>query len=125
MIPSQLAKEVESLRGEGFTVDLHDMGDWAEIVIHDRPLPPSLNKSSTTLRLKFPAAYPNGKPDMFWTEEGVLLTNGQVPRSADCIEEAHGKRWRRFSWHPKSWCPGIDGLRTFLEFVNSRLAKAE
>jgi hypothetical protein len=61
---------------------------------------------------------------MFWTDEDLLLANGSVPRSGDAIETALGRRWRRFSWHPANWNPGSDNLRTYLEFVNTRLAKA-
>lgn len=62
---------------------------------------------------------------MFWTDVGLGLKDGQTPRSADHIEEALGKQWRRFSWHPQNWNPGVDNLRTYLEFVNNRLSKME
>jgi hypothetical protein len=52
-----------------------------------------------------------------------LLANGNVPRSADGIETHLGRQWRRFSWHLTKWNPASDDLRTYLEFVNSRLAK--
>ena len=94
------------------------------VTISDYPLPPGYSCATTTLLLKLPVSFPNGKPDMFWTEEGLLLANGQIPTNADNIEEALGKKWRRFSWHPQNWQPGVDSLFTFLEFVNLGLQKA-
>jgi hypothetical protein len=60
---------------------------------------------------------------MFWTDKDLVLVNGAVPKSAELIETTQGKEWRRFSWHPQKWNPGVDDLRTYLEFVNNRLAK--
>jgi hypothetical protein len=124
MIPPQLVEEVEELRREGYSVDLVEAEGWANAVFHNYPVPPGYSKASTELLLKFPISYPNGRPDMFWTDEDLTLTGGQIPRSADSIETSLGKRWRRFSWHPQNWNPGVDSLRTYLEFVNNRLAKA-
>jgi hypothetical protein len=61
---------------------------------------------------------------MFWVEPDVTFANGAVPKNAELIEAAIGRQWRRFSWHLQNWNPGRDGLKTYLEFVNSRLAKA-
>ncbi len=124
MLPSQLVEEVEELRREGFSINLTEAEGWANVVFHNYPVPPGYSKVSTDLLLKFPISYPNGRPDMFWTDEDLTLTGGQVPRNADAIETPLGKRWRRFSWHPRNWNPGVDSLRTYLEFVNNRLAKA-
>jgi hypothetical protein len=60
---------------------------------------------------------------MFWTDEDLTLPDGKAPQNADVIETYFGKRWRRFSWHPQKWNPGADDVRTYLEFVNNRLAK--
>lgn len=125
MLPPQLVEEVQELRNEGYEIDLIEAEGWANVVFHGYQVPAGYPKGSTDLLLKFPMSYPNGQPDMFWTEEDLLLANGAVPRSADAIETALGKRWRRFSWHPANWNPGRDSLRTYLEFVNGRLAKTE
>ncbi len=125
MLPSQLVAEVEELRQESYAVDLIEAEGWANIVFHSYPVPPGFSKRSTELLLKFPISYPNGRPDMFWTDQDLTLEGGRIPRNADSIETALEKPWRRFSWHPQNWNPGTDNLRTFLEFVNVRLAKAE
>lgn len=124
MLPPQLVEEVEELRREGYAIDLVEAEGWANLVTHGYRLPPGFNKASTELLLRFPMSYPNGRPDMFWTDADLLLANGTVPRNGDAIETGLGKQWRRFSWHPTNWNPGRDNLRTYLEFVNNRLAKA-
>lgn len=124
MLPTQLIEEVEELRAEGHAIELTAGDGWANVVFHNYKVPSGFNKRVIDLLLKFPLSYPNGRPDMFWTDQDLLLENHSVPQSADAIETALGRQWRRFSWHPKSWNPGVDNLRSYLEFVNNRLAKA-
>lgn len=123
MVPDQLEKEVEELRSEGLSVELKEAEGWIIILIYNYPLPRGYSRKDTKLLLKFPLSYPNGKPDMFWTGTDILLENGQVPQSAEQIEPALGSEWRRFSWHLQNWNPAVDNLKTYLEFVNNRLAK--
>jgi Prokaryotic E2 family E len=125
VLPAQLVEEVEALRKEGMEVELSEEGDWANIVIQDSPLAHGFNKKTTTLLLKFPLGYPNARPELFWTDRDLTLADGSVPASAEVFEQHLGREWRRFSWHPSSWNPGVDNLRTYLEFVNNRLAKRQ
>jgi hypothetical protein len=124
MVPAQLTEEVEALKKEGHSVELIEAEGWANMVFHNYPVPHGYNHETTELLLRFPLSYPNGRPDMFWTDEDLKLKDGRIPRSADSIETPLGKRWRRFSWHPQNWNPGADNLRTYMEFVDSGLAKA-
>lgn len=123
MLPSQVVDEVESLRKTGYTVELIEAEGWANIVFEDHPLPAGYNKATTQLLLRFPLSYPNGQPDMFWTDADLTLASGGIPQNGDQIEIYLERQWRRFSWHPSSWRPGSDDLRTYLEFVNSRLER--
>src|SRR6185436_15376036 len=123
MIPEQLAREVEALRHEGLNIELREAEGWANILIHQHPVPKGYSKNVIELLVKAPLSYPNGKPDMFWTDKDLVLKNGQVPKSAESIERALEKEWRRFSWHPQNWNPAYDNLKTYIEFVNTRLAK--
>lgn len=116
-------KEVEELRQKGFGVARSDTDKFAILIIDAYRLPAGWSKEETRLMLKLPASYPNGKPDMFWTDEDLMLANGSVPEKGDVIEEHNGEKWRRFSWHPKSWTPGRDNIHTFLAFVDRRLAQ--
>lgn len=124
MIPVLLFQEIEECRKEGYSVDVLEADGWANVVFHNYAIVSGYNKSATELLLKIPMSYPNGRPDMFWTDEDLVLRGGGIPRNADAIEPALGKRWRRFSWHLQNWNPGVDNLRTYLEFVNNRLTKA-
>lgn len=123
MLPAQLVEEVAALRADGHSVELIEQEGWANILFADYPLPTGFNKKSTTLLLMFPLSYPNGQPDMFWTDRDLTLADGRIPSQAEVMQSALGKQWRRFSWHPQQWNPGVDNLRTYLEFVNNRLAK--
>jgi|SRR5438105_531241 len=124
MLPPQLVDEVAELRGKGVEIELTEADGWANVVIQKYFVPAGYSKSSTKLLVKSPLSYPNGRPDMFWTDEDLTLAGGKIPQNADNIETPLGTRWRRFSWHPQNWNPGTDNLRTYLEFVNNRLAKA-
>lgn len=124
MLPSELVREIEEVRGEGHAVDLVEAEGWANAVFSAYRVPPGFNKTATALLVKFPMSYPNGRPAMFWTDESLLLKDGRPPQSAELIESALGSRWRRFSWHPQSSNPAINSVRTYLEFINARLDKA-
>lgn len=125
MLPEQLLRDVEQLRADGHDVDVLDGDGWAYVIFHEYPLPPRYSRSTTELLIKIPISYPNGKPDMFWTDPDVTLSDGSIPQAAQKLEDAVGRQWRRFSWHAQNWNPGTDDIRTFLEFVNNRLAKAQ
>jgi hypothetical protein len=124
VLPAQLVEEVAELHREGWAVELtHDAG-LAAIVVRGYPLPEGYSTASTTLLLRFPLSYPNGQPDMFWTDPETTLADGRSPQGADVVEEHLGRPWRRFSWHLQRWNPGTDDLKTYLEFVNTGLKKA-
>ena len=124
MVPEQLEKEIENLRENGYLIELIEEDGFANTIFHDYPVPSLYNKTSTTLLIKVPLSYPNGRPDMFWTDEELLLSNGEEPNQANVIETSLGKRWRRFSWHPQAWNPASGVLDMYLEFVNLGLFKA-
>lgn len=126
MLPVQLVDEVKALCEGGLIATLSESDGMANIEIVDYPVKSRYyNKSSTVLLLRIPLSYPNGKPDMFWVDENFLLKDLRVPKSAEQVESWLGKHWRRFSWHPSNWNPGVDNLSTYLEFIDNRLAKPE
>lgn len=124
MLPERLVEDIKALADAGFAVVLTESGGMACAVFSGHPLPRGYNRCSSDLLLRLPLSYPNGKPDMFWLESDVLLANGSVPKSAEHIETYLDRKWRRFSWHMTHWNPAQDDFRTYLEFVNSRLAKS-
>ena len=123
MIPACLQEELKALSGDGWKHELVEAEGTACVVFSAYPLPRGYSKKASDLLLMLPLSYPNGKPDMFWLEPDVALAGGGVPKSADQIETHVNRQWRRFSWHVSSWNPATDNLRTFLEFINCRLAK--
>lgn len=121
MVAETLLQEVAGLRELGHKVEIIESDGVINLVIEDFPLPPYYNKKSTTLLLRLPVSYPNGNPDMFWTDADLMRLDGQVPTKADQIETYSGKQWRRFSWHPQGWKPGTNNLCMYLEFVSNGL----
>lgn len=122
MFPEQLNLEMKDLSEEGYKITAEAKDDgFIHLISDGYPLPPGYKKQSTKLLIKVPISYPNGKLDMFWTDDDLQFTNGQFPKESVTIETIYGTKWTRFSWHPKNWNPGKDNLRTFLEFVNCRL----
>lgn len=114
---------VDQLEGQGYEIRRCSERGYTVLILTAYPLPDGWSKAATDLLLKLPASFPNGAPDMFWTSEDLTLANGAVPVKGDVIELACGRRWRRFSWHPKSWSPATDDIHTFLQFVDRRLAQ--
>ena len=122
MIPDQLNLEINEFASEGYKITTEAKDDgFIHLVFEAYSLPSGYKKEFTKLLVKAPASYPNGKLDMFWTDEDLLFSNGQVPKEGITIEIIYGMKWMRFSWHPTKWNPGKDNLRTFLEFINRRL----
>jgi len=126
MIPEQIQSDIDALKEQGWSVSGELMGDGFVHVIFDQfDLPAGFTPSTTKLLIKVPQSYPNGHPDMFWVDEGVRLSNGNVPEKADQLEQIHEQTWRRFSWHPSKWNPGEDTIRTFIEFVRVRFNRKQ
>ena len=124
MATETLLREVEGLRASGLTVELVEADGVVYLRFEDYSVPTYYSKQCTTLLLRLPMSYPNGNPDMFWTDVDLVCSNGHTPTQADQIETYLGKQWRRFSWHPQGWNPGTGNLLMYLEFVNSGLLKA-
>lgn len=124
MAADSIMRELEILRNEGHDLEVTEDESWVNVVFHRHSLPRGYNKSATELLIKLPLSFPNGRPDMFWTDPDLLLEDGRIPNKADQLETHLGKQWRRFSYHPSNWNPGSDNFLTYLEFVNSGLQKA-
>jgi hypothetical protein len=125
-VNEQLEREVEELRSEGLTIEVTYDAGWIHVVLRDYQLPRvgAFTRTTADILVKLPLSYPNGQPDMFWTSVDLALRGGSAPQSAEAIETALGREWRRWSWHPKTWNPARDNLRTYIAFINARLAKA-
>lgn len=121
-VPDAISLAVDQLRELGLDASVVLVGTMTAVIIGGYPLPKGWSKPTSQLLIKVPQSYPNGKPDMFWTNVDLTLADGTIPEKADRVEMINGKQWRRFSWHPSKWNPGTDDLTTFLQFINQRLA---
>ena len=89
------------------------------VVLEKIPLPPGWNRSETTILIRVPRAYPQAQLDLFFAEAALRLSSGAMPTNASLTNLA-GKDWLQFSWHPRSWRPGVDTLTRYLGFVKGR-----
>jgi len=123
VLPRALLDDVSVVKKLGYHVTVVEADSFGNVVFSEYAVTPGYSKTATTLLVRAPLSYRNGRPDMFWTDVDLLLAGGGVPASADVIETYLGRQWRRFSWHPGNWNPAVDDLRTYLEFIDTRLAK--
>jgi hypothetical protein len=124
MIPANLEEDVGLVRQALPKLDVEvaeEGGMWC-VLLTPYAYGPHFTLAEGPLLLRVTPAYRLAKPDMFWTEEGLLLQGGRVPQNADQVEPYLGKRWRRFSWHPAAWNPASDNLLSFLAFVDRRFS---
>jgi hypothetical protein len=124
MATEKLLEEVDELKKAGYKVELEESEGVVNLIFENYSIPPLYNKTSTTLLLRLPISYPNGNPDMFWTDVDLETRNGKIPTKAESVEIHLSKQWRRFSWHPQGWNPGTGNLCMYLEFVNRGFLKA-
>lgn len=95
------------------------------LVFPSYPLPDGkFNLPATDVLILLPAGYPDAPPDMFFCNPPILLADGCPAASTDATFPFHGRMWQRWSRHNSSWRPGIDGIHTMLQRVNSALENA-
>lgn len=124
MIPQELEAEIAHLKDLGYNPEIHIEGQRIYIVFRDFPFGPAYSPARGDLLLYTSIVYPNAGFDMFWTDPNVKLANGGVPQAAEVMESYMGRTWRRFSWHlNRGWNPARDSLRSWLSYVEARLAK--
>ena len=129
MIPEDLQRDADVLKGNGFCFDIIPDGQKLYIKFKDFPLPTALYNMDTTDLLIFTTPhYPRAGFDMFWTDPRLALKNESVPKQAEVIELHLGQEWRRFSYHPYNstpWNPSEDNIARFIEYVKQRLRNGD
>ncbi|MFZ5480846.1 MAG: E2/UBC family protein [Myxococcota bacterium] len=88
-------------------------------------LPDGWNRQATTVWFIAPPGYPFARPDCFWVEPGLRLSNGAMPQNANDTpipEDGRAATW--FSWHVQQWNANRDTLLTYLRVIESRLRPA-
>jgi hypothetical protein len=109
---------------KGFEYSATEEGGVVNLVIHRFPFPSAYSVREANLLIRLPAAYPSGKPDMFWTRPDVRLASGGVPVKSEARETYIGQTWQRWSRHwQHAWRPGVDGLNTFIASIQRELAR--
>lgn len=70
------------------------------------------------------AAYPLSALDMFWTETGLTLANGEIAPNTNVVKRYLDRDWRRFSWHaPAKGRPVANPLLEHYALMEDRLAR--
>jgi hypothetical protein len=122
-LPPRLEKELAELR-EHYNITVHEEPEIINVIFAEFSVGGGYTLTHSDLLLRIPRSYADAGPDMFWTATDLRLCNGEVPHTADAIEQYVGRAWRRFSWHRPSscpWNPNTDNLHGQLEFIRRRL----
>jgi Prokaryotic E2 family E len=123
-LPDQLARDIESLREDGYSIEVTEDGNRYYIVFAAFAIPSEAYlPRATDVMVMADYQYPMSRMDMFWTDPEVCTVSGGYPQNADQFEEYGGRRWQRWSWHYPNWNPACDNVRTHLEVVLDRLAR--
>jgi len=102
---------------------LHKFPDGSHLlVVPDVVLPAGWTKLATEVRFIAPVGYPLSRPDCFWADSDLRLSNGNLPQNTAVNQIpniASNHLW--FSWHVASWDPNHDNLLTYLYVIRRRL----
>src|SRR5712664_2724850 len=103
-----------------FNITAEDLGGGETAVLADMfRLPEGWNSSETTILVRVPHAYPQAQLDQFCAPAELRLATGALPTNASVIHML-GRSWLQFSWHPRTWRPGIDNLTRYFAFITRR-----
>jgi hypothetical protein len=122
-LPPKLQREVDELAVTSYKIEVIEDQDFINLVFKAFPLGEGYSAPESDLLLMVPRSYPDAGPDMFWLNPAITLASGQIPQSADSIENHLNKNWRRFSWHRQGspWNPTIENIASQIEFIHRRL----
>jgi len=121
---SLLEDDEEFLNSKGYRYEATPENSIVNLVIKDFPLPSAYTPDTVDLLIRIPPGYPQGNPDMFWTDPHVQKANGGDPHCASVKESYLGRMWQRWSRHWSApWRPGTDGLKTFVAATIRELEK--
>lgn len=129
MIPQDLTDDLKELKELGYVFEVLEDTNKVYVRFENFAIPSDkFSMSATQLLIFTTPLYPKANFDMFWTDENLILKNGNVPKNGEVIETHLGKRWRRFSYHPysnKLWNPALDDVGSFIEHVRGRLRRGD
>lgn len=118
------AGDVELLKARKLKASAKLSGQEIHLIIHDYRVPVGYDHETTDLLLRLPRQWPDGTPDMFWTEPHLKIkASGAWPNASAHLMVIDGRQWQRWSRHYNDrWRPGSDGLRTLLLIVKREMA---
>jgi hypothetical protein len=114
--------DAEFLKEKDFDCQIVQAPGEVRVIFRGFCFPAQYMPRQANLMVRLPAGYPNGNPDMFWTQPDVKLTNGGFPQNAD-YHDSSAEGWQRWSRHDNGWRAGIDNLRTKIASVRRELDK--
>ncbi len=114
--------DAEFLGEKGFDCEVVQAAGEVRVILHKFPFPAQYTPRQANLMVRLSAGYPNGNPDMFWTNPDVKLADGRWPLNAEYHDPSAGG-WQRWSRHDNSWRAGIDNLRTKMASVRREIEK--
>jgi hypothetical protein len=121
MNPIQFQFDV--LKGYEPNASVQSLADGTHLIsIANIALPSGWSKASTEVRFITPVGYPIARPDCFWADNDLRLSNGNMPQNTGFnpipnVSSTH--LW--FSWHLATWNPNSDNLLTYLNVIRRRL----
>ena len=118
-----LEQQFEILRtGQAETI-LQKLPDGSHLVIVPGVmLPAGWSKPTVIVKFLRQLGYPLARPDCFWTDCDLRLSNGNLPQNTGQNPIPHiGNQHLWFSWHVSSWNPNFDNLLTYLYVIKRRL----
>jgi hypothetical protein len=89
-------------------------------------LPTGWSQPQTTVYFIAPVGYPMAKPDCFWADPNLRLSNGLMPQASNIgpiPDVGQNQLW--FSWHTSHWNPNRDNLLTYLRVIEERLRRSQ
>lgn len=123
MTPIQ--QQFEILKSEFPSVEMRMLSNGSSlIIIPSIRLPQGWSHPETIVKFLVPVGYPFAKPDCFWTDHQIRLSNNRIPQNSTINvipgAESDGQHlW--FSWHLGRWNPNQDNLSTYVRVIESRL----
>lgn len=91
------------------------------ITVPNLRLPHGWSQENATIKFLVPVGYPYARPDCFWVDPTLRLSNGSMPQNSaiNAIPETNESNlW--FSWHVSQWMPSRDNLSTYIKVIENR-----
>lgn len=120
-------QQLEILKEHFPGTTLSQLPNGAQLVtIPNVRLPQGWSQQTTTIYFIAPVGYPLAKPDCFWADPALRLSNGGMPQAANITpipDTNQNQVW--FSWHAEHWNPNRDSLLTYMRIIEARLKRAQ